>query len=120
MDRALALFFRAGQPVASHLPGGANLWYSDAWPRGVVDRRSPLWKEARQNGRSHSGQEVIPLERDQAGSHRGTRSTSMWGRYQVGLPPQSVTEESNPAKSSAVIFYPVHVRRDYQEGCNRY
>src|ERR1700733_8994988 len=54
MDRVLAQFFTAGQPLDSHLPGGANRWRGDARPRSMVHRRSPFRKKALQNERSHS------------------------------------------------------------------
>src|ERR1700719_4976010 len=109
MDRVLAQFFTAGQPLDSHLLGGANCWCGDARPWRMVHRRSPFRKKALQDARSQSGYEAIPLERDQTRNHLGTRLSSIWGRHPVGLPPQSGTEESDPAKCSEVIFIQVHV-----------
>src|SRR5580704_13933275 len=112
MDRVLAQFFTAGQPLDSHLLGGANCWCGDARPWRMVHRRSPFRKKALQDARSQSGYEAIPLERDQTRNHLGTRLSSIWGRHPVGLPPQSGTEESDLAKCLEVVFIQVHVRRD--------
>src|SRR5579875_2061848 len=118
MDRVLAEFFTARQPLGSHLLGGGDSWCGDAWPWSMVHRRSSFRKKALRNGRSHSGQEAIPLERDQTRNHRGTRSRSIWGRCQAGLPPQSVTEESDLARCSEVIYYPSPRATGLSQSCS--